>query len=200
MLYVKRTWHKCTDPKVVAIFNEVKDRAKELYPACFNGCDPELYIDSSTKHLGRCTTQYTRPYTKREACMAANANKIRYSRAVILLSKYIVKNHDIVRATLCHEFGHFVSPTQKHNYLFLARADRIGEKWGITNSTYCSKQDAAIFGEEQKMAGVVKEEYKYSVGCPKCNGVWRRKRMCDLVKSPESYRCPKCGVALKRII
>ena len=38
-----------------------------------------------------------------------------------------------------------------------------------------------------------KEEIKYIVKCKECGQEFPRKRMCNLVKYPERYRCGKCG-------
>ena len=54
MIDKKRTWKDCEDQKILAIFNEIKDEAKRLYPQYFESTVYKFYIDSSTSHLGRC--------------------------------------------------------------------------------------------------------------------------------------------------
>ena len=56
MLKIKETWKECTNKEISKIYNEVLEVTKSSYPEYFT-FEPKLYIDSSTKHLGRCAYQ-----------------------------------------------------------------------------------------------------------------------------------------------
>lgn len=43
------------------------------------------------------------------------------------------------------------------------------------------------------------ETYKYAVHCPRCGQIFRYKRICKTVISPQDYICTKCKVSLERL-
>lgn len=43
------------------------------------------------------------------------------------------------------------------------------------------------------------EKYKYAVHCPQCGDIFRYKRICKTVISPQDYICTKCKVNLERL-
>lgn len=187
-IYIKKGWKPNYEREIDEIFEEVCLRAQELYPSWFVDCTPELYIIKSTKSLGRCWTQTTKKYKKNslEYNRDFNTNNIRYRRAIILLSEYILKNKAEVRQTLVHEFGHFVSFGCHHDYLWKTRSDKIGEKWGIEVSRLTYSPELSEISKE-------KSPYKYALKCVKCGHLWKYKRLCDAVKHPEKWRHNKCS-------
>ena len=188
MISRKRTHKNVTDPKILEIWDEVLDEAKRLYPKYFESCTPELYHDSSYHHLGRCSSSYKNPYEK-------NVDNIQHSRCIITVSTNIQQDYDCIRKVMCHEVGHFVAPREKHGYLWKARADKIGAKWGYEASRCTSNE---TFNEAAKQAQAArKSNYKYRLYCPECNAEWKYKTECKAIMHPTWYRCRKCQCSLK---
>ena len=104
-------------------------------------------------------------------------------------------DYDQIRKTICHELGHFVSPKEHHGYLWRARTNKIGEKWGF-EAERCTSNEA--FNEAAKEAkSAHSNPYKYRLFCPKCGAEWKYKTKCTAIKYPYGYRCRKCYVQLK---
>lgn len=189
-IYVKKGWRPNLDREIEKIFEEVYLEAEKRYASWFEGCTPELYINDSVRSLGRCWCEPTRSYKKNswEYSRDFNTNRIRYNRVIILLSKHILSNKEQVRKTLVHEFGHVVAYGCHHDYLWKARADAIGEKWGITCSRLTNSPEMENARSEKP-----KTEYKYALKCTICGAEWKYKTNCQAVKHPEHYTHPKCS-------
>jgi predicted SprT family Zn-dependent metalloprotease len=188
MIHRKRTHKDVTDPKILEIWNDVIEEAKRLYPRYFEVCTPELYQDSSYSHLGRCSTSYKNPCEK-------NVDKIQHARCIITISSNLKQDYEQIRKTLCHELGHFVSPRENHRYLWKARTNKIGAKWGYEAERLTNNE---TFSEAAKQAKAkLSNVYKYRLFCPKCGVEWKYKTKCSAVKYPYSYRCRKCYVKLE---
>lgn len=188
MIHRKRTHKDITDKRILEIWEEAKAEAKKLYPHHFENCEPELYQDSSYSHLGLCSQSYTNPREK-------NVDKIQQSRCIITISSCLGQDYDQIRKTICHELGHFVSPKAHHNYLWKARANRIGERWGYEMSR-CTNNDTFNKAAQQIRAERSSED-KYRVYCPECGAEWKYKTRCQIVQNPSRWRCNKCKVNLK---
>lgn len=188
MIHRKRTQKDITDPKILKIWSEVLEEAKKLYPRYFETCTPELYMDSSYSHLGRCSYHSPNP-------QETNVDKIRFDRCIITISSNLKTDYNQIRKTLCHELGHFVAPYEHHSYLWKVRTDKIGARWGFKasrisyNETFHSAANAI---RAQKSS-----EYKYKVYCPECGAEWKYKSNCNIVQHPDRYRCGKCKTTLK---
>jgi predicted SprT family Zn-dependent metalloprotease len=168
------------------MWDEVKEEAKALYPHHFESCEPELYQDSSYRHLGLCSQSFV---NSREM----NVDKIKQSRCIITISSNLGQDYEQIRKTLCHEMGHFVAPKEKHSRLWKARADKIGARWGLVSERLTNNETFnAARAEIKKNA-----EYKYRVYCPTCGAEWKYKSNCKIVQSPDRYRCSACKVSLK---
>ena len=98
MVYRKRTQKDVTDSKIIEIWNECLGEAKRLYPRYFENCTPELYMDNSCSHLGRCSYSVIDPYER-------NVDKIRYSRCIITISSNLKQDYEQIRKTICHELN-----------------------------------------------------------------------------------------------
>lgn len=199
MINRKRTWKDCEDPKILAVYNEVMTEAKRLYPEYFENTRYRFYIDSSTRHLGRCCYEFNKdtlwsPYGFKNHC-----GFIRCTDVVILLSKYL---QDIrqVTSTLVHEAGHAVTPRDNHSSLWLTRSNKIGEKFGIKiEGKFANKEEVADFNANMKKAHVQREQTKYTIRCKCCGNIFHRKRMTEFVKYPWLWKCGKCNGELERI-
>lgn len=190
MIYRKKTYKDVTDPKILAIWEEILDETKSLYPCYFEDCEPELYQDNSYRHLGYCWQSFR---NSREM----NVDKVRATRCIILLSQRLGQDYDEIRSTLCHEFGHFVSPKENHSYLWKVRSDKIGSRWNIKASRL---SDNETFIESARQAREERDKhsvYKYRVFCPKCGTEWKYKSNCKIVQYPQLYLCCKCETNLK---
>lgn len=188
MIHRKRTHKDVTDPKILEIWDEVIAEAKRLYPNYFEACTPELYHDSSYRHLGLCSASYRNPVER-------SVDKIRHIRCIITISTNLKQDYQQIRKTLCHEIGHFVSPRENHGYLWKVRADKIGAKWGC-EAERCT--DNETFNESAKQAkAAIVNTYKYRLYCPKCGVEWKYKTECKAIMHPTWYHCRKCKCNLK---
>jgi predicted SprT family Zn-dependent metalloprotease len=190
MVYRKKTYKDVTDPKIWAIWEEVQDEAKSLYPRYFEDCEPELYQDNSYSHLGYCWQTFR---NAREM----NVDKVRATRCIILLSQRLGQDYDEIRSVLCHEFGHFVSPKEDHGYLWKARSDKIGERWNIKASRLSNNETFKESAEQARKERENKSEYKYRAYCPDCGTEWKYKTNCAIIQKPERWRCSVCKAKLK---
>ena len=188
MIHRKRTHKDVTDPKILAIWTEVVDEAKRLYPRYFEHCTPELYHDSSYRHLGLCSSSLQNPKER-------NVDNIRHSRCIITISTNMKQDYDCIRKVMCHEVGHFVAPKQNHGYLWKVRADKIGAKWGFDASRLTSNETFSNAAMEARMSKI--SNYKYRLFCPQCGSEWKYKTECQAVKHPVWYQCRKCRCGLK---
>ena len=188
MISRKRTQKDITDPKILEIWNEVIDEAKRLYPRYFESCTPELYQDNSYSHLGRCSYTLSNPVER-------NVDNIRYSRCIITISSNLKQDYQQIRKTLCHEIGHFVAPKEHHGYLWRARANKIGAKWGF-EAERCTSNET--FNNSRKDAkAALTNTYKYRLFCPKCSAEWKYKTECNAIKHSSWYQCRRCRCGLK---
>lgn len=188
MIHRKRTHKDIIDKRILEIWDEVKDEAKRLYPYYFEYCEPELYQDSSYRHLGLCIYECANPREK-------NVDKLRFSRCIITISSCLGQDYDQIRKTLCHELGHFVAPREHHSYLWKARANKIGARWGF-EMTRCTNNETFNNAAKQLKAERSRD-YKYKVYCPDCGTEWKYKTRCQIVKNPNRYLCSKCKINLK---
>ena len=196
MINIKRTWKPCTNPEINKIYNEVFNATKELYPEYFD-CKISFYLDTSTSHLGRCTTHLRRDSIYSKWGTVNHYGNLRYNEVVILLSKYVT-DLDVVRRTLIHEFGHMVTPRENHSYSWEARTKRIGAKFNEHDfRRLASTDDSESFRQQIAASGAKKEAKTYTVVCSKCGRVVTRRKMCDVIKHPENWRCGVCNSPLQ---
>ena len=187
MIHRKRTHKDVSDERILKIWDEVKAEAKALYPRYFECCEPELYQDDSYSHLGNCSLSLSNPKEK-------NVDNIKCARCIITVSSCLGQDYDQIRKTLCHELGHFVAPREHHGYLWKARANKIGARWGFS-AERCT--DNETFNNAAKQMRASKgSAYKYKVYCPECGAEWLYKTNCQIVQSPGRYRCRKCKINL----
>ena len=199
MIEKKRTWKDCRDQKILAIFNEIKDEAQRLYPQYFENTIYRFYIDSSTKHLGRCAYELDTSTVYSRYGFKNSFEFLRCKEVVILLSKYI-KDETVIRSTLIHEFGHAVTPNEHHSRSWQNRTNKIGEKFGITNHERLANEDSSTeFRNNIKKSGAYVAKNQYTVKCSCCGAVIHRKKMCSLIQHPWMWRCSKCNGTFKRI-
>lgn len=178
----------CTDLKIIAIFEEVKARAQELYPQQFNDCTIDLVVRETRKQLGSCTLSMQNSPTK-----AASA---KHRTAEIAISKYLV-GEEAIRKVLIHELGHFVAPDHHHSAIWKERADKIGEKWGIVCHTRASLQESLSFRANLPAPKINPTAPNYVLVCQQCGQIIVRHRRSKLVKHPNRFRCGKCGGSFK---
>lgn len=185
MIYRKKTYKDVTDSKILAIWTEVLDETKKLYPRYFETCEPELYMNNSYRHLGRCSWSTKNPNEK-------NVDAIRFDRCIITISGNLGKDYDQIRKTICHELGHFVAPKEHHSYLWKVRTDKIGTRWGYTASRLTNNETF-----QQARHAIKAQKYKYKLYCPTCGAEWKYTRECNATRYPHTYRCSKCHTNLK---
>lgn len=190
MIYRKKTYKDVTDTRILKIWEEVKEEAKWLYPKYFEYCEPELYHDSSYSHLGYCWQSWANPSER-------NIDKIRHTRCIITLSTNCGQDYECIRRVLCHELGHFVAPKEHHGYLWKARADKIGKRWGYEASRLTDNKTFHDAASQARAERAARSEYKYRLYCPACGAEWKYKSNCKAVQRPDRYRCSQCKSNLK---
>ena len=190
MIYRKKTYKDITDPKILEIWEEVKEETKHLYPQYFEHCTPELYHNDSYRYLGYCSQSYYNPGVK-------NVDKRRANRCIILLSTKLGQDYDEIRDTLCHELGHFVAPGENHGYLWKVRSDKIGKRWGIEVSRLSNNETFSKAAAQARAEIDKRNPYKYRLYCPDCGAEWKYKTNCDAVRRADQYRCGSCKSYLK---
>ena len=199
MIDKKRTWKDCEDQKILAIFNEIKDEAKRLYPQYFESTVYKFYIDSSTSHLGRCAYELDASTIYNKYGFQNHFEALRCREVVIILSKYVT-DEKAIRSVLTHEWGHAVSPKEHHSALWQTRTKRIGSKFGIKDANRFAEKDCCKnFSENIKQSNVYIAKNQYAVKCSCCGAIVHRKKMCSLIKDPWMWRCSKCNGTFERI-
>ena len=182
-----KTWKQCTNAEIIELYNKVYNKTKELYPQYFKECSYEFYIDASTVYLGRCLSKYNQD-------TVGYGKELRNSNVAIILSKYILNDLHSVLKTLCHEFGHAVTPKEHHSYLWYTRANKIAKAFNLPEiSRLADKEETDNFKIHIQENNI----YKYSVICEKCNRIIYKKRHCNLIDYPSLWRC-SCGGTFKR--
>lgn len=199
MINRKRTWKDCEDQKILAVYNEVMAEAKKLYPEYFEKTTYKFYIDSSTRHLGRCMWQYDKSTLCSERGFKNHCGNIRCSEVVILLSKYL-KDIKQITSVLVHEAGHAVTPGDHHSSLWFVRSNKIGEKFKVSiNGRLANEEEMLDFTKNIRKENGYKEQNKYTVKCKCCGREIHKKRMCSIIKEPKKWRCGVCNGSFERI-
>lgn len=190
----KKTWKDCSDEKILAVFEEVKNEAKRIYPEYFE-TKVEFYIDSSRRFLGHCTGEIESSTLYNEFGLKNHFQFLRWKNVAIVLSKYVT-DLDNIRKTLVHEFGHLVTPKEKHSYFWETRANKIGERWGIKCKRLAAPEETLLFTENIQKLSNLKD---YKVICTGCGKLVHRTKMCDIIKHPENWKCGVCGSRFKNV-
>lgn len=182
-MIIKRGWKRVDTGKVREIFNEVLEEAlnqgyfdtKKYYGKTVE--KPELFIANYTGALGKCYTEYLSKENKYETSVVISTHLLNFSDKEI-------------RDTVIHEMGHAICPDDGHNHIWKSTADRIGKKWNVSVSR-CSDNKEII--EYFTSLAKASSPYKYEIICPKCQrSCGKYKKVCDIVKYPELYRCCRC--------
>ncbi|MGN0796717.1 MAG: hypothetical protein ACI4M5_00770 [Christensenellales bacterium] len=178
-----------TNPETLAIFEEVKEQAKELFPEYFANYTITLVVRETRRQLGCCAFLNH----------ASNNNSgDTPRRAEISISKYLTEE-EYIRRVLVHEFGHFVTPGQRHTATWKARADKIGEKWGIVCHTKATFEETIAFEMSKKQYNLANEPRpKYMLVCQQCGNAIFRTRLSKSVRRPDKYKCGRCGGKIVR--
>ena len=196
MITKKRTWHECVNKDILSIYNDVKEETKRLYPEYFD-CDPEFYIDGSTTQLGHCSYTLRKDTLKTKWGFNTHFEHIRYEKAFIVLSKYVI-DLELARRVLVHEFAHFVTPKEHHSYCWQMRAKKIGAKWGITCERLANTEDSELFHAAMPQKdGINKKDYV--VRCTGCGRLVHRQRMCSIIEHPHLWKCGVCGSKFEKV-
>ena len=206
MITIKRTWKRCTNKKVNKIFQDILNKAIELYPGYFRNIKPTLYIIDSTKYLGFCDVEY--PDNIPRNCYGGydariwnpDQNIFQYKDAVILLNRRIMNDERSVIKTLVHEMAHYVAPLENHSNLWETRMNKIGKFFDVscTNGRFCDSKTSEVLRSFK--GGRQKETPKYMVRCVNCGRIVERKRMCSLISTPFLWHCGRCNGSFERII
>ena len=94
---------------------------------------------------------------------------------------------DEICSVIAHELIHTCKDCFNH-----------GKKW----KEYAGRANSAYAYNIKRLANLENIKYEndskmeYIVKCKNCGTVYKRVRMCPLIKNPERYRCGKCGVPL----
>lgn len=88
---------------------------------------------------------------------------------------------------IVHELLHTCTGCFNHGKKWKLYGDLVEKKLGYKITRTQNYNELGLDKPESK------EKIKYIVKCKGCGQEFPRKRMCNLVKQPEKYRCGKCG-------
>lgn len=115
-------------------------------------------------------------------------NKLGKKSFVIEISEEVLGCETKELSTIIvHELLHTCNGCFNHGRKWKLYCDLVEHKLGYKITRTQNYKDLGLDKPEPK------EEIKYIVRCKGCGQEFPRKRMCNLVKHPEKYRCGKCG-------
>lgn len=92
-----------------------------------------------------------------------------------------------ISSVIIHELLHTCRGCFNHGKKWKIYSALVKEKLGYDISRTQTYEDFGLNKPNEK------EEIKYIVKCSGCGAEFPRKRLCNLVKNPQNYRCGKCG-------
>jgi predicted SprT family Zn-dependent metalloprotease len=129
----------------------------------------------------------TRAKSRFGACKAKK-NKLGIKKFTIEISEEVLEceTKDLA-AIIIHELLHTCKGCFNHGNKWKLYCEQVEQKLGYKITRTTKYEDLGLERPKEK------EEIKYLVKCSGCGAEFPRKRMCNLVKTPERYRCGKCG-------
>ena len=129
----------------------------------------------------------TRAKARFGACKVRK-NRLGQKKYIIEISKEILgcETEDI-SSVLVHELLHTCKGCFNHGKKWKSYCEIVENQLGYSIERTSRYEDLGLKRPEAK------EQVKYMVKCKGCGMEFPRKRMCNLVKNTEAYRCGKCG-------
>ena len=127
---------------------------------------------------------------KRLGCCQKEKRQGQHEAYIIEISKNVLGcREEDIRMIMAHELIHTCPGCFDHGKKWKKYASVARERLGYLISRTVSPEDLAI-------ADISREEPRYKITCPVCGQTFIRKRMCPLIRTPERYRCGRCGSSL----
>lgn len=104
-------------------------------------------------------------------------------------------NSDNFHSTLAHETIHTLVGCFNHGPNFKAVGEKLASIYsGIAiNRVSCDPEYKQYMHGKRLYTSTGDRQFKYKIVCPKCGQIIYRERLSKLVKSPDKFRCGKCG-------
>jgi len=129
---------------------------------------------------------------KRLGCCKRRKNAFGKNLYTIEISKYALNcEEDKLCSIIAHELLHTCKGCFNHESKWKKMGSKVEETLGYPISRTVNYEELGL----EKPAS--SEQTKYIIVCKKCGQIIERKRMCNLVKNVEKYRCGKCGAHLE---
>lgn len=129
----------------------------------------------------------TRAKARFGACKVRK-NRLGQKKFIIEISNEIIGcDTKEIKGVIIHELLHTCSGCFNHGKNWKSYSRLVEDKLGYTIERTQKYEDFGLSRPKEK------EKIKYLVKCCGCGMEFPRKRVCNLVKHPESHRCGKCG-------
>lgn len=129
---------------------------------------------------------------KRLGCCKRRKNVLGKTAFTIEISRYALScEKEKLCSIIAHELLHTCKGCFNHGDKWKKMGIRVEKELGYPISRTVNYEE---LGLEKPVSS---ERTKYIITCKKCGQIIERKRMCNLVKNVEKYRCGKCGAPLE---
>ena len=141
---------------------------------------------------------------KRFGCCKAVKSFGGYTSYQIEVSeKILICDEKKIKQTIAHELIHTCKGCMNHGEQWKYYAMIMNRRYGYEIKRTATDEEMGVntsSSSEECMQNQenYKENYKYRIICTQCGYVFYRKRMSEVVKHPENYRCGKCGGTLRK--
>ena len=137
---------------------------------------------------------------KRFGCCKAAKSFAGYTSYQIEVSEKILAcDEKKIKQTIAHELIHTCRGCMNHGERWKYYAAVMNQRYGYEIKRTATDEEMGVKISSSSEGYMKKQEnYKYRIVCMRCGYVFHRKRMSEVVKHPENYRCGKCGGTLRR--
>lgn len=137
------------------------------------------------------TINWNSRFTRRAGtCKAVRRSGVSYS---IEISSLLKGKDRALKDVICHELIHTCPCCFNHAEGFQQAAALMTLKGYDVHTIFSAEKAEA---EQIEFAPRKPQPYKYAAVCESCGRMYKRKRICDVIRHPENYRC-ECGGKLK---
>ncbi len=132
-------------------------------------------------------------------CKAAKSFAGHTNYQIEVSEKILACEEKKIKQTIAHELIHTCRECMNHGNRWKYYAAIMNKSYGYEIKRTATDEEMGMMVSSATDAyKKTQENYKYTIVCNRCGYVFHRKRMSEVVKHPENYRCGKCGGTLKR--
>ena len=137
---------------------------------------------------------------KRFGCCKAVKSFAGYtSYQIEVAEKILICNEKKIKQTIAHELIHTCKGCMNHGERWKYYAMIMNRRYGYEIKRTATDEEMGVYTSSSSEEYIKKQEnYKYRIICTQCGYIFYRKRMSEVVKHPENYRCGKCGGTLRK--